>query len=501
MQRMLPFAAAWCLVGCADRVGATADATVTPADAAVDGRTGEVGDAGPDAVRVRTCSELRLLEVVSTPGRANVAYPGARLELRGNDLVSIDRVSVGGVEMPFTREGDVVRTRVPAMLAVGAQSVVVANERCSASHPLTLSRLMARVPYAGGRVALHDWVGLDDAGSLDTGLATIAQAAFTMDGTGLLLRDRDGRVAVAWVADARVVALPWRAMGPFVLAQGTVVPTQSLLAVPTGAASGMLRVDTEAQAVTAYEGPASDPIGVATTLDGFRALVLDRGGVGYALDRPFARTPAWERFGAFTNVRAPAEIAMEQGDAVTIHGPLAAVYDASDPPAILPMDSLTGRLGERLEVPGAVGNLFFLSGDVVALDARTPEVITVDITPLTGTIDRHALEGEARDGVVRTHTAVTLYKLGAVVLRATTGGAPEGAMLHVIDYHREPAVEERQVRVAGLRGVVGVQGAGDPFVVWTAREMIRVRGDDGVIERRRTIPVGDGDVGFVVVHR
>lgn len=494
------------VAACSERVTTTPDATLdgsvdAPIDTAADLSRADAPLDVVDAVSVRTCSELRLRAVAATPGRADAAYPGSRLTLTGDDLAVIDRVSVGGVEMAFEREGDTVVTRVPPMLAPGDQSVVVANERCSASRTIAVSRLVAEIPRAGGRVTLLDWARLDEAGAVETGLASITQAAFTVDGTALVLRDRDGRVAVAWLGPSRGTQLSLRARAPFALAWGTVVPTQALLAVPTGSPSGLLRVDTEAMTVTPYEGPANDPIGVATTLDGFRALVLDQGGVGYALDRPFARTPAWSRFGDFTAVRRPSEIVLEQGAAVTIHGPLAAVYDATEPPAVLPMDSLTGTLGERLEVPGAAGGMYFLSGDVVAMDATTPEVITADITALTGVVSREPLDGESAAGVVRTQTTATLYRVGAVALRMSASGVPEGDSLHVFDFHREPAVEERRVMIAGIRGAAGIHGAGDPFAVWTAREVIRVRGTDGVIEARHTAPASVGEVGLVVVHR
>ncbi|MFO0652498.1 MAG: hypothetical protein U0326_40145 [Polyangiales bacterium] len=492
------------LAACSERVSAPRDATanvdVMRADVALDA-SADASDTDVDTVSVRTCSELRLGAITAAPGGLLAAYPGSRLALTGDDLAVIDRVSVGGVEVTFEREGDAVITHVPPMLAPGEQTVVVANERCSASRAITVSRLLAQIPREGGRVTLLDWARLDAAGALDTGLSSIVQGQFTVDGRALVLRDRDGRVAVSWLAPMRTTTLTLRARGPFALAWGTVVPTQALLAVPTGMPSGLLRVDTDATAVTPYEGPANDPIGVATTLDGFRALVLDQGGVGYALDRPFARTPAWSRFGDFTTVRSPAEIVLEQGAAVTIHGPLAAVYDATDPPAVLPMDSLTGTLGERLEVPGAAGGMYFLSGDVVAMDATTPEVITADITALTGIVSREPLEGESPTGVVRTHTAATLYRVGAVALRMSASGVPEGDSLHVFDFHREPAVEERRVMIAGLRGVAGIQGAGDPFAVWTARAVMRVRGTDGERVVERAVPAAEGEVGFVVVPR
>lgn len=489
-----------CVAACSERVTPSLDATLDDRPTATaDAAPSEIADGPVDATRVRTCSELRVRAIASEPGGADLGYPGSRLTLTGDDLDVVDRLAVGGVEMPFERAGGALVTRVPPMLAPGAQAVTVSNDRCSASRTITVSRLLAAVPRRGGRVALLDWQRLDEAGAVETGLASIAQAAFTVDGRALVLRDRDGRVAVSWLVSMRTTALSMRARAPFGLAFGTVVPTQALLAVPTGMPGGLLRIDTETASVTPYEGPANDPIGVATTLDGFRALVLDQGGVGYALDRPFARTPAWSRFGEFTTVRRPAEIAVEQGDVVTIHGPLAAVFDATDPPAVLPMDSLTGTLGERLEVPGALGGMYFLSGDVVAMDASTPEVITADITALTGVVSREALEGESATGVVRTQTAATLYRVGAVALRATASGVPEGDALHVFDFHREPAVEERRVRIEGLRGVAGMHGVGDPFVVWTAREVMRVRGMDGAIEVRRAV-TGD-ELGLVAVHR
>ena len=40
------------------------------------------------------------------------------------------------------------------------------------------------------------------------------------------------------------------------------------------------------------------------------------------------------------------------------------------------------------------------------------------------------------------------------------------------------------MELPGIRGVAGVQGAGDPFVVWTATEILRVNGADGTIAAR-----------------
>lgn len=518
VKRLIAVGVLSCLA-CAESVSARPDASLDagstrPAMDAVEAMDGVVPDELPgradtpddaplaaDVTSVRTCSELVLREVTATPGRPGVAYPGSRIVLRGDDLASIDRVTVGGVEMPFERVGDAISTAVPPMLEVGRRSVIVSSLRCSASADLTVSRLVARIPREGGRVALLDWAMLDDAGALDTGLAAIEQAAFTMDGASLIVRDRDGRMAVAWVSDGRVDPLPWRARGPFTLAQGTVVPTQGLLVVPSGTPAGMLRIDTETRRVTPYEGPSSDPVGVATTLDGFRALVLDRAAVNYALNRPFARTPAWSRLGEVAGLRRPAQIILEQGGAVTVQGPLAAIYDATEPPALIPMDSTDGCLGARVEIPGAAGGAYFLSGDVVAMDSTTNEVITFDIVAFEGLVFRQVLAGEAPAGITRTQTAITLYKLGAVTLRPSRSGVPEGAALHVVDYHREPAVEERQVAIPGLRGVAGLYGPGNPFVVWTAREVIRVRGDDGVVDARRALAPSDGDLGLVVVHR
>lgn len=139
------------LAGCAQRV-LPRDLDAQSADAPA-----EAGADAVDATRVRTCSELRLRAVSASPGREGAAYPGSLLTLRGTDLDVVDRVSVGGVEMPFERAGDALTTRVPPMLAVGPQAVVAANERCSASLTLTVSRLLARIPRAAGPVALLDW--------------------------------------------------------------------------------------------------------------------------------------------------------------------------------------------------------------------------------------------------------------------------------------------------------------------------------------------------------
>lgn len=488
------------LAGCAQRApspprdAGDTDVAVTSRDAADDG-----DDDAP--TRVMTCSELRVREVTASPGQGALAYPGSTLRVRGDALDTIDRVSVGGVDRPFTRLGDVITTDVPPMLATGMQTVLVGNQRCMTSATITVSRLLADVPLRGGRVTLRDLTTLAAAGTLDTGLAEIAQATFTLDGTALVLRDADGRVEMVRVTDGRVVAAAPHATGAFALAQGNVVPTQGLLVVPSETPAGVLRLDSEAMTLTSYPGPAESPVGVATSLDGFRALVLDRRAVGYGLDRPFARTPEWTRIAEVPGVHEVAEVAMAQGGAVGEHGPLSAVYDPSDPPGITPMEALTGALGPRVEVPGAAGNVYFISGDVVAMDSTTNEVISVDITGLDGEATHMALEGESPVGVVRTRTALTLYRMGAVVLRSRASGVPQGDMLHVLDFHREPTVEERQVRVAGLRGVAGVPGANEPFIVWTAREILRVQGTDGEIVQRLVLDAGEGDLGAVVIHR
>src|SRR3954470_9730672 len=120
-------------VGCTDTIAAPHDADDT--DAAVDVN---LFDAPP----AHTCADLVLRAVVSLPGGAR-GYPGARLTLEGDDLDTVDRVSVGGVPQPFTREGATLVTRVPPMLATGARAVTVESPRCSTSAFLTISRLVA----------------------------------------------------------------------------------------------------------------------------------------------------------------------------------------------------------------------------------------------------------------------------------------------------------------------------------------------------------------------
>jgi hypothetical protein len=250
----------------------------------------------------------------------------------------------------------------------------------------------------------------------------------------------------------------------------------------------------------AYEGPANDPVGVSTTLDGFRALVLDRSSIAYALDLPFAAVPRWVRFGELAGVTRPSAILMAQGGPSGL-GPFACVYDDTVPPAILPLSAESGQLGDRLEVPGAAGNLYFLLGDVVVADTTTNEILAADITTLTGEILHVPLPGESPSGIVRTHSAVTLYVMGALVLRARDGGEPEADVLHLLDWHVEPPPEIAQVRIAGARGLVGVPGAGDPFLVWTARSVVYLQASHPTELHRADLPAGEPEIALLALQR
>lgn len=452
----------------------------------------------PETPRVRTCSEIRITAARLAPGGLDRGYPGSLVTLTGDDLAVVEHVSVGGVEQPFERVGDTIVTRVPPMTEVGPQAVSVQAERCMTSRQIVVSRLIARAGVTGGRVALLDALDLTPVGALDVGLGRVVQMGFSLDGAVLLARGDDGTMTVTTVGTTRTTTLATRARGPFVLAQGTVVPSLGLLVVPSATPAGVLRLDTSLGTALPYEGPASHPLGVATSLDGFRALVLDESAVGYALDRPFAATPAWVRFGALTGITRPAAILMAQGGAV---GPLGAVYDATDPPALVPMNVETGALGERVVLPHALGNGYFVSGDIVAFDASDERLLTADITSLGGVVAALDLVGESAGGVVRTTSAVTLYTLGALVLRERPGSVPSADVLHIVDMHLKPEEEVAQVPVAGARGVVGVQGRGNPFYVWTARSVVRIP-SDAPSERRVSMAAdGEPDVGLVAIQR
>ncbi len=487
--------------GCASRVPAsTPDATVrdaSPADTLTNTLAADAAGDSDVPSRVRTCSELSVTGVDLAPGHGGVTYPGARVVIHGTDLGTITSVSVGGVDRVFTRAGEALVTDVPPLLAVGPQPVVVASPRCSAAVTITVSRVLARVPVTGGHVTLLDAEDLSPAGSLETGLGAVVQAVFPLDGSALVARGADGAVVFAPVNGSSVVRLAARAEGPFVLAQGTTVPTAGLLVIPAPTPAGLYRLDTLAGTAGPFPGPATDPLGVATSLDGDRALVLDRDGVLYALDAPFGAAPAWSRYGPVTAARAPASVLVAQGAASTVLG---AVYDAATPPAVIPLDADTGAVGPPAAVPGALGHAYFLSDDIVAMDSAAPEVLVVDITGLVGTVLRYPLAGEVPAGVVRTTTAAALYQVGALALRATPGGVPQADVLHVLDFRREPPVGETAVPVPGARGLVGVQGRGDPLYIWTGRSVIRVSADAPADRTEAMVPVGEPDVGLLAIQ-
>ena len=498
--------AACCLaaLGCARSVtvatdAAGHDATAVDervADAAVDAPAIDIADVPP----VETCSGVTLRGVSASPPGGAVAYPGSRLVVQGTGLLGVLHVTVGGIEQPFDppREDSVV-TRVPPMLPAGTQVVTVTTARCTASTTVSVSRLAAWIPRTGGHVTFFDFEGLVSAAAMDTGLARIVRAAFTNDGTTLILQDADGRVLAQPAWDTISTSLATGATAPFAIAGGTVVPTSVLVATGAAdAARSLLRVDTSDSVGVSPLGGDRSAIGVAAPLDGSRALVLDTTGAVTAVDLPFSSNVQHSPLLSSFIATHPTEIAEAQAGAGTAHGPFAAVYEATSTPSVIAFDAMSGAVVGRASMPSAAGGLTFLSGDVVALSAHTPELLTIDIGIAGAAPWRDPLLGEPLGPPMHTQFSATLYRVGVVALRDATA---EGDTVHVFDFHREPAVEERQVAIPGVRGVVGVQGDGDPFLAWTAADIIRLRGIDGSIARRVTVDASYGEGGLVVVSR
>ncbi len=433
-------------------------------------------DAPPDVPPVNTCSAFRLRSAdLGTPAPA--VYPGALLLLHGDGLGSATRVSVGGVDAPLERpDATSLAVRVPPMLAVGPQSVTVASDRCMASLTVSVSRLVAWAASSGGPIFLHDLVTLDRVGSVNAGPVPMDRLVFTTDGEALVAHDVYGQLSAAraWGGDDVIFG---DTSTPFFVAGGTVVPTSVLVA--SGGALPLVRLDTD-PVLSSHPIPGiAGARAVACPLDGSRALVLEASGAVTAVDLPFSVNVRTSPLVSASATTRAVELAMGQGAATTATGPLAALFEATSPPDIVAIDSASGTILGRAAVPFAAGGLTFLSGDVVAVSATTPELLTGDLGAAGVTVLRYPLAGELPDPTLRTVFAASGYRVGVVALR---GGL--GVRLHVFDFHREPAVEERSVELPGIRGVAGVQGAGDPFVVWTATEILRVNGADGTIAAR-----------------
>lgn len=478
------------------------DAGVPDDHTAADGAADEAPSDGFDVQHVRTCSELVVRRIDATPGQAGRGYPGSQLVIQGDGFEIVDRVVVGSIEQPFTRLGGTIVSSIPPMLAVGPQTVIVEGDRCMAAGVVLVSRLVAVVRRNQGVVDLLDASDVTLVGTLNTGLASITQATFTLDGANLIARGADGRIVRAIVGGGAATSLSPHSTAPFELAQGTVIPTQALLVVPGGEPAGVRKLDTiDGTAVPLADALSLDPISVSVSLDGFRSLVLERDGSLLYVDRAFARVPLWQRLDAWTPVASARTVAISQGSAsATNHR--AAVFQTTSPPAVTSLNALAGAPDGRVEVPGALGNMFFITGDFVVLDSDTPDVITVDIE-LDATLIHIPLRGEIAGPVTRTQLSPTLYYLGALVTRPHASGTAQSDVLHVLDFHYEPAHELESINVPGARGVVGMQGRGNPFLLWTARAVVRALGEapDPVNFQRFESPADRSEIAFVAVQR
>lgn len=461
-----------------DRVDVALDGTV---DGAIDGPGDgfdaiEEGDA-VDVPRVNTCSELHLGQVVARPGRTGLAYPGSVLTLGGTGFDAVLRVVIGGVEMPFDRASDAsLSTSVPPMLAAGERTIIVETERCSSGATVMISRLIAVVRASDLHAQLFDATDLAPRGDVTLGSDAVVQAQFTLDGSSLVTRDVHGRVDRTQIASGTVQNLSLGTTDDFVLAQGTTLPTRAMLLLPGRLPPGLLQLDSVTPGVVQYPAPATDPSSLALSLDGFRALVLDADGALFRGDLPFAAVASWAPLPGWRAVSGARTVLIAQAP----HAPsehLAALFARTPSPWILPFDAITGTVGARGLLPDGVSRPRFVSGDVVVMDSTSPDVEAVDITDLTAVRWTVPLNAEPALGVLATRTATSLYTVGAIVLRERSTGVPTASALHVVDFHVEPPVETGLAAIDDLRGVVGLQGTGHPFITWTARSLVRVLGD------------------------
>ena len=498
--------------GCSNEVtphGDAADVVIDATDIAPsrDSSTDSFADApltdAGDIPRVSTCSELHLDAVSAMPGHDGIAYPGSTLALTGAGFTAVTRVVIGGVEMPFTRASDTALTStVPSMLAVGDRGVIVQTERCSSAQTITVSRLVAAIRANASEALLFDANTLTPLGALDLGASDITQAQFTLDGAGLITRDATGAVRRTLVgATATTATISPVSSNRFVFAQGNVQPTRGLLVIPGRLPPGALLFDSLAGSIAPYAVPSSDPRSLALSLDGFRGLVLDHDGALYRGELVFAPSATWTRVGDANAFAGATSVILSQAQStLAVH--LGAVFTDAATPTLVPLNVFSGVTGAPITMPAGATRPRFVSGDVVVVDTVTPSVVAYDITDLQGEQWVIPLEGEASGPEVATRTAISLYHVGAIVLSAASGGVASGHTVHFIDFQIEPPVERGHVEIPDARGMVGMQGTGDPFIVWTAGSLVRVLGQfpDAAHEIAVSLPSGGGDVRLTVVQ-
>jgi len=138
---------------------------------------------------------------------------------------------------------------------------------------------------------------------------------------------------------------------------------------------------------------------------------------------------------------------------------------------------------------------------VVVADTATPEILAFDITDLEPMMWTVILTGESAAPGIRTQSAFTLLKVAAYVLRPSADGVFRANALHVVDFEIEPPVESGTAAIPDLRGVVGMQGNGNPFVAWTSHTLVRVPGDTPDPAHLLSADLGaGGDIALVVAQ-